>query len=199
MCPEWHQDGQVAICQGISQDVVFQSSLMECENPSEKLMPPAPALSSPEVAERRLLTWCMSWHQEARCVDVAATAGGQRAEDGSRKGSKCRLRHTPLPCTLLFDPSPTGAQWEGREECEGRILEGLRSYSEETEFHTGKAELSFFYFFIFFIYGCVGSSFLCEGFLQLWQAGATLHRGAWASHYRGLSCCGAQAPDAQAQ
>ena len=29
--------------------------------------------------------------------------------------------------------------------------------------------------------------------------GATLHRGARASHYRGLSCCRAQAPDAQAQ
>ena len=29
--------------------------------------------------------------------------------------------------------------------------------------------------------------------------GATLHRGARASHYRGLSCCGAQAPDVQAQ
>ena len=28
--------------------------------------------------------------------------------------------------------------------------------------------------------------FLCEGFLQLWQAGATLHCGARASHYRGL-------------
>ena len=53
--------------------------------------------------------------------------------------------------------------------------------------------------FFFLIYGCVGSSFLCEGFLQLRQAGATLHRGARASHYRGLSCCGAQAPDAQAQ
>ena len=52
---------------------------------------------------------------------------------------------------------------------------------------------------LFFIYGCVGSSFLCEGSLQLWQVGATLHRGARASHYRGLSCCGAQAPDAQAQ
>ena len=52
---------------------------------------------------------------------------------------------------------------------------------------------------ILFIYGCVGSSFLCEGFPQLWQEGATLHRGAWASHCRGLSCCGAQAPDAQAQ
>ena len=50
-----------------------------------------------------------------------------------------------------------------------------------------------------FIFDCVGSSFLCEGFLQLQQAGATLHRGARASHCRGLSCCGAQAPDTQAQ
>ena len=33
---------------------------------------------------------------------------------------------------------------------------------------------------------------------QLRQAGATLHRGARAPHYRGLSRCGAQAPDAQA-
>ena len=33
----------------------------------------------------------------------------------------------------------------------------------------------------------------------MWQAGATLHRGARASHCRGLSCRGAQAPDAQAQ
>ena len=54
-------------------------------------------------------------------------------------------------------------------------------------------------FIYLFIYVCVGSSFLCEGFLQLQRAGATLHRGARASHYRGLSCYGAQAPDAQAQ
>ena len=53
--------------------------------------------------------------------------------------------------------------------------------------------------FIYLFIGCVGSSFLCEGFLQLRRAGATLHRDARASHYRGLSCCGAQAPDAQAQ
>ena len=60
---------------------------------------------------------------------------------------------------------------------------------------------SFFFFQIIylFIFGCVGSQFLCQGFLQLPRAGATLHRGARASHYRGLSCCGAQAPDAQAQ
>ena len=54
-------------------------------------------------------------------------------------------------------------------------------------------------FIYLFIFGWVGSSFLCEGFLQLRQAGAALHRDARASHYRGLSCCGAQAPDAQAQ
>ena len=54
------------------------------------------------------------------------------------------------------------------------------------------------YLFIF-IFGCVGSSFLGEGFLQFRRAGATLHRGARASHRRGLSRCGAQAPDAQAQ
>ena len=54
-------------------------------------------------------------------------------------------------------------------------------------------------FIYLFIFGCVRSSFLYEGFLQLQQAGASLHCGAWASHYRGLSCCGAQAPDAQAQ
>ena len=66
----------------------------------------------------------------------------------------------------------------------------------------GKSLNSFFFFLslIFkFIYGCVGSSFLREGFLQLRQVGSTPHRGARASHYRGLSCCGAQAPDAQAQ
>ena len=57
----------------------------------------------------------------------------------------------------------------------------------------------FIYLFIFIIYGCVGSSFLCEGFLHLRRAGATLHRGVWASHCRSLSRCGAQAPDAQAQ
>ena len=63
----------------------------------------------------------------------------------------------------------------------------------------------FFYFYFFkifiylFIYGCAGSSLLREGFLQLRQAGATPHCGARAPHRRGLSCCGAQAPDAQAQ
>ena len=63
-------------------------------------------------------------------------------------------------------------------------------------------EVRFFVGFLktyLFTYGRVGSSFLCEGFFDLQRAGATLHRGARASQCRGLSCCGAQAPDAQAQ
>ena len=42
----------------------------------------------------------------------------------------------------------------------------------------------FIYLFYFWLCWVFGS---CEGFLQLRQAGATLHCGAWASHYRGLS------------
>ena len=44
-----------------------------------------------------------------------------------------------------------------------------------------------------FIFSCIRSSLLCTGFLQLWQAGATLCCGARASHCGGFSCCGAQA------
>ena len=74
----------------------------------------------------------------------------------------------------------------------------IHTLAQKSIFHAFWRTLILF-FFNLFIFGCVGSSFLCEGFLQLWQAGATLHRGARASHYRGLSCCRAQAPDAQAQ
>ena len=44
-------------------------------------------------------------------------------------------------------------------------------------------EYTFFFFSFFF--GCVGSSLLRVGFLQLWQVGA--------SHCSGFSCCRAQA------
>ena len=47
--------------------------------------------------------------------------------------------------------------------------------------------------FILFIFGCVGSSLLRAGFLQLQRAGATLSCGAQASHCSSFSCCGAQA------
>ena len=38
-----------------------------------------------------------------------------------------------------------------------------------------------------------------RGLSRVVASGATLHRGVRASHYRSLSCCGAQAPDAQAE
>ena len=51
-----------------------------------------------------------------------------------------------------------------------------------------------FYKFIYlFMFGCVGSSLLCVGFLSLRRAGATLRCGARASHCGGFSCCGARA------
>ena len=57
----------------------------------------------------------------------------------------------------------------------------------------------FFYKFIYLFLAVLGLRCCVRAFSKLWQAGATLHRGARASHYRGLSCCGAQAPHAQAQ
>ena len=45
----------------------------------------------------------------------------------------------------------------------------------------------------------LGLRFCARAFSSCGKWGATLHRGTRASHYRGLSRCGAQAPDAQAQ
>ena len=59
-----------------------------------------------------------------------------------------------------------------------------------------------FFFLILLIYlfiAVLGLRFCARAFSSWRQAGATLHRGARTSRYRGLSCCGAQVPDAQAQ
>ena len=45
----------------------------------------------------------------------------------------------------------------------------------------------------------LGLRFCARAFSSYGKRRLTLHRGAQAPHYRGLSCCGAQAPDAQAQ
>ena len=45
----------------------------------------------------------------------------------------------------------------------------------------------------FYFVGCIGSSLLRTGFLQLRRAGATLHCNVWASHCSGFSCCRARA------
>ena len=64
------------------------------------------------------------------------------------------------------------------------------------DFQSSIYELVFFFnlfIFLIFIFGCVGSSFLRAGFLQLRQEGATLRCSAQASHCGGFSCCGARA------
>ena len=54
------------------------------------------------------------------------------------------------------------------------------------------------FFNFYFIFGCVGSSLLHAGFLQLQGAGATLRCSVRASHCGGFSCCGARPLDTQA-
>ena len=56
----------------------------------------------------------------------------------------------------------------------------------------GGGFLKFIYLFVF-IFGCVGSSLLRTGFLQLQRAGATLCCGAWAFCCSGFCCCRAWA------
>ena len=79
-------------------------------------------------------------------------------------------------------------------------ISALQTSSSVSFFQISDFTLFFFlkeigvYFFIYlFIFGCVGSSLLRAGFLQLWRAGATLRCSAWASHCGGFSCCGAWA------
>ena len=61
-----------------------------------------------------------------------------------------------------------------------------------------------FFFLILFIYLFI-YLWLCWVFVSVRElslvaaSGGPLHRGARASHYRGLDCCGAQAPDTLAQ
>ena len=70
--------------------------------------------------------------------------------------------------------------------------------------HTGFFWFFKFIYFILFL-AVLGLRFCARAFSScgergpLFIAGATLHHGARASHYHGLSCCGAQAPDVQAQ
>ena len=58
--------------------------------------------------------------------------------------------------------------------------------------------LIYLFICLFLNFGCVGSSLLRAGFLQLRRAGAALRCGAQASHCGGFSCCGARALAARA-
>ena len=65
-------------------------------------------------------------------------------------------------------------------------LQVLQSHSKQLD------QAGTFFFLIsfdLFIFGCIGSSLLCVGFLQLRGAGVTLCCSAQASHCSGFSCC----------
>ena len=118
----------------------------------------------------------------------------------SMTGSNCVSQHM-WKARLLQEAGWGEKEKKKEREREKERERGRPAIPRSTE------PLHFFFFLINFIYlllslfffGCVGSSFLCEGFLQLRRAGATPHCGARASHYCCLSRCGAQAPAAQAQ
>ena len=138
-------------------------------------------------------------------------AGVKSGEKGSMGACGQRAYQTPessgptlCPALLLSQGGPAlGPDWEGhlgrsRGELCWTLASSVDSSKDSLLRHLHVLELNpekvrrspdiFLFFFFFLIFGCVGSSFLCEGFLQLRQARATLHRGARASHYRGLSC-----------
>ena len=142
----------------------------------------------------------MHWaSSESDPMQTALQWGLQGTSDRSNDDSSLGMKPVPLP------PVAAGPLVFSRKQTASRLLPSWRKgqgrKGQSKTFFLRFIQLFFkFYLFIYsFSFGCVGSSFLCEGFLQLRQAGATLHRSAQASHYRGLSCCGAQAPDAQAQ
>ena len=66
----------------------------------------------------------------------------------------------------------------------------MLSWKQSRWFNMWFCFVLFFNKFIYFIFGCVASSLLHAGFLQLQGVGAT---GAWSSHCGGFSCCGARA------
>ena len=78
----------------------------------------------------------------------------------------------------------------------------FRGWFPNLSLHIHVLFLSFFFFLnlFIFIFGCIGSSLLHAGFLQLWRAGTTLCCGVWALGVqasvvvaRGLSRCGSRA------
>ena len=75
----------------------------------------------------------------------------------------------------------------------------ITNITNNLQFIKPKADFSLIYLIYLFIFGCVGSSLLCAGFLQLRPAGASLCCGAQASHCSGFSCWEARALGAWAQ
>ena len=125
-------------------------------------------------------------HSSSRCAGHSSSrcAGLSLSQPLLLRGTGSRRTGSVVWLTGLVAPWHVGSSQTRARTCVPCIGRQILNHCA-----TREALLIFFFNLFLFIYGCVGSSFLCEGFLQLWQVGATLHRGARASHYRGLSCC----------
>ena len=131
----------------------------------------------------------------SQCVGLSLSRPLLLRSTGSRRAGSVAVAHGPncsVACGILPD--------QGSNLCPPH-----QQADSQPLRHQGSPRVHFFLlkvfiFYLFFIFGCIGSSLLCVGFLQLWRAGAALPCGAWALGAqasvivaRGLSSCGLQA------
>ena len=106
------------------------------------------------------------------------------------------LAWTALEFSGLPQTQKVSSLFQSRMACPvGNILQTFSHIRHYPVFEwqaeaSGPGDLQFLFFkeLILFIFGCVGSSLLCAGFLQLQRAGATLLCGVRASHCGSFSC-----------
>ena len=159
-----------------------QEQLASCTDPTEEAAPRSDHMSPIRGTQPQTISMGLTPH----CP--LPSKGGPNAFQVSRALPSIVAVQLHLPHLPHTSSSPA----PGRPSC-------LRAPSVRVG---GPSFLFFFFYFInlfyLFIFGCMGSSLLCAGFLQLRRAGATLCCGARASHGGGFSCCGARALGAQA-
>ena len=68
----------------------------------------------------------------------------------------------------------------------------MSSVAEVSQMLSGKCSFYIYIYIVYLFIAALGLHCCVGGFLQLSQAGATLHGSLWASHCGGFSCCGAQ-------
>ena len=141
----------------------------------------------------RAFSSCGKWGplSSSRCAGLSLLRPLLLWSTGSRRAGSVIVAHGPsrsAACGIFPDqgPNPCPLHWQADSQ-------PLR--------HRGSPHIFFFFLIYLFIYLWLCWVFVSVRGLSLVVAsgGHSSSRCAWASHYRGLSCCGAQAPDAQAQ
>ena len=95
----------------------------------------------------------------------------------------------PNPSLHLFSQSNHFTVKAGHASSLLKILQWLPTTLRTQD----KVFFKILFIYLFFIFGCIGSSLLRAGFLLDVASGASLRCIAWASHCSGFSCCRARA------